>query len=79
MSAIRLRHLLPRPRLRLLSKRTSRRAVSPVGTCHTCGVQFMAAPDLHARVEQILAAHQRICPGGDRAGDVAMSFDWAEA
>jgi hypothetical protein len=42
-----------------------------VGRCSTCGVAFAARPADRELVTHVLGAHERICPGGNRTGEVA--------
>jgi hypothetical protein len=60
---------------RLLVSRVPRGARQIVGTCAACGVAFEGPRSRQADVEQVLRAHQRICPGGDRAGEMVTPFE----
>jgi hypothetical protein len=60
---------------RVLPRRARRRAVRSVGSCRTCGVVFAASEDERRKVEQVLRAHERICPGGRRRHEVVTPYD----
>ena len=44
------------------------------GTCPACGVAFVTEPRFRAGTEAVLAAHARICPGGERTGETVDPF-----
>jgi hypothetical protein len=67
----RRRNLMPR----LLTKRVPRRRPSVVGACGVCGVQFAASRERRAETARVLHVHESICPGGQRAGEVATPFE----
>jgi len=45
-----------------------------VGHCSACGVAFGARRGQRNQVAHVLTVHERICPGGDRTGEVAFPF-----
>jgi hypothetical protein len=65
------RSLMPR----LLTKRMPRRSPSVVGSCAVCGVTFAASRERQAEAARVLRVHESICPGGQRAGEVATPFE----
>jgi len=67
----RRRSLMPR----LLTKRVPRRPPSVVGACAMCGVAFAASRERQAEAARVLHVHESICPGGQRAGEVATPFE----
>ena len=67
----RRRSLMPR----LLTKRVPRRRPSVVGACAVCGITFAAARERQAEAARVLRVHESICPGGQRAGEVATPFE----
>lgn len=40
-----------------------------VGTCSRCGVTYAGRRDDRGRLTLMLAAHERLCPGGSRSGE----------
>jgi len=66
----RRRRLVPR----LLGKRVSRRVPTVVGACTVCGVRFAGPRRRHAEVTAALRAHETICPGGRRSGQIVTPF-----
>jgi hypothetical protein len=40
-----------------------------------CGVQFAASRERRAETARVLHVHESICPGGQRAGEVATPFE----
>jgi hypothetical protein len=48
-----------------------------VGECPTCRVAFAGRRGDVASVGHLLQVHERICPGGDRAGEVVMPLEAA--
>ena len=65
------RSLMPR----LLTNRVPRRRPSVVGACAVCGVTFAASRERLAEAAHVLRVHESICPGGQRAGEVATPFE----
>jgi len=43
-----------------------------VGRCSACGLAFAGRRGQRRQVAQVLSVHEEICPGGDRAGEVAF-------
>ena len=64
---------------RLLSSRVVRRAPDAVGSCSHCGVAFAGLTERWSQVEQVLQAHESVCPGGDRAGEIVRPFGEADS
>ena len=62
-------------RSRLLTNRVARRSPSVVGACGVCGVTFAASRERQAEAARVLRVHESICPGGQRAGEVATPFE----
>jgi hypothetical protein len=60
---------------RLLVSRRPRRPPRTIGACRVCGVVFAASIERGEDTAQVLRVHERICPGGLRAGDVVTPFD----
>jgi hypothetical protein len=46
----------------------------PVAACRRCGVRFVATPERTAETGAIVAAHEAVCPGGSRNGEVVDPF-----
>jgi hypothetical protein len=46
-----------------------------VGECAACHVAFAGRRREAVSVGHLLRVHQRICPGGDRAGEVVMPLE----
>ena len=42
----------------------------PVGRCTRCGVECVGPSTERAKLLRLRTAHELICPGGNRAGDV---------
>ena len=59
---------------RLLLNRIVRRPPDAVGACDKCGVAFAGLTERWGAVEQVLRAHESICPGGQRWGEVVRPF-----
>ena len=59
---------------RLLNFRTVRRPPATVGACGICGVRFAGKTEQWSGVEQVLRAHESICPGGDRGDETVVPF-----
>lgn len=45
-----------------------------VGACAVCGVRFGGLPERRTELEHVLRAHERICPGGTREGEIVTPF-----
>ena len=54
------------------SRATARRGLLAAGTCHACGVLFLTPPGADAVTREVLRIHEAICPGGRRAGEIAV-------
>lgn len=59
---------------RLMRTRIVRRSDRTVGQCCECGVAFAGSVEQSAGVAQVWRAHESVCPGGDRAGEVVHPF-----
>ena len=46
-----------------------------MGECASCHVGFAGRRAELVSVEHLLRVHERICPGGDRAGEVVMPLE----
>lgn len=66
----RRRSLVPR----LLTPRVSRRVPAMVGSCMICGVRFAGPRRRHPEVAAALRAHESVCPGGRRSGQLVTPF-----
>ena len=59
----------------MTSKRPAGEDPWRVGVCTTCRVAFAGRPGEIVSVEHLLQVHERICPGGDRAGEIVMPLE----
>ncbi|HYR96389.1 MAG TPA: hypothetical protein VEM57_06605 [Candidatus Binatus sp.] len=59
----------------MTSKRRPPDDVWRVGECTTCRVAFAGRRTEVASLGHLLQVHERICPGGDRAGEVVMPLE----
>lgn len=50
-------------------------SVVTVGHCSACGVAFAGRSRDRELVTHVLGVHEQICPGGDRAGEVARPLE----
>lgn len=64
---------------KLMQSEIVRRAGRTVGRCCECGVAFAGQVEQSAGIEQVWRAHESICPGGERAGEVVCPFPPAAA
>jgi hypothetical protein len=58
-----------------MTRGQSRRNHDAVGACGVCGVTFAGTTERAPDVRQVLGVHERICPGGRRAGEIVTPFD----
>jgi hypothetical protein len=49
--------------------------VEVIGACAVCGVRFASTPARRAEIAHVLAVHESVCPGGDRAGEVVIPLE----
>jgi hypothetical protein len=59
----------------MTSKRTATDQPWRVGECPTCRVAFAGRRAESVSVGHLLRVHARICPGGDRMGEVVMPLE----
>lgn len=59
---------------RLMRTRIVRHPARTVGKCCACSVAFGGTVEQAASVEQVLRAHESICPGGERDGELVLPF-----